>query len=175
MWSIQQCRWQRACGLHRGSVFGTVRVAVVTANGTSAERDVRITTWSPAIYTFDQSGKGQGIITFVNSASLAAPGRLGPRFPPRQSRRRPHYLPQWLRSGKPLDPQRSQFLRSGQHLRRRPDPGREYQLRRTCTPVRWPVPDQLYGSSRTASGSSVPLVIRIGLLTSAANVTLALL
>lgn len=53
-------------------------VAVSTPNGTSAAQQVQLASQSPAIYTLDQSGSGQAIVTFANSATLAAPAGATP-------------------------------------------------------------------------------------------------
>jgi uncharacterized protein (TIGR03437 family) len=55
---------------------GTAQVKVTTSAGESAAQTVQIAPASPAIFTFDQSGSGQGIVTFANTATLAAPPGL---------------------------------------------------------------------------------------------------
>jgi uncharacterized protein (TIGR03437 family) len=51
---------------------------VTNSAGSSAQRELIMAPVSPSIFTFDQSGGGQGIVVFVNTATLAAPLGLTP-------------------------------------------------------------------------------------------------
>jgi uncharacterized protein (TIGR03437 family) len=51
----------------------SIEVKVTNANGESAARVMQIAPASPAIFTFNQSGAGQGIVVFADTPTLAAP------------------------------------------------------------------------------------------------------
>lgn len=51
----------------------SVNVVVRTAQGESEPRRLTLASLNPAIYTMDQSGKGQGVVVLANSAIIAAP------------------------------------------------------------------------------------------------------
>ena len=52
---------------------GSTTLVVRTPAGSSDPRPVQIATFSPAIYTVDQTGFGQGVVVFSNTPDLAAP------------------------------------------------------------------------------------------------------
>jgi len=51
----------------------TATLVVVNAAGSSAPREIQLDAFSPAIFTAEVSGSGQGAVTFANSAVLAGP------------------------------------------------------------------------------------------------------
>jgi uncharacterized protein (TIGR03437 family) len=51
---------------------------VTNSAGSSEQRELVLAPASPSIFTFNQSGGGQGIVVFVNTATLAAPLGLTP-------------------------------------------------------------------------------------------------
>ena len=51
----------------------TATLVVTNAAGSSAPREIQLDVFSPAIFTVEVSGSGQGAVTFANSAVLAAP------------------------------------------------------------------------------------------------------
>ena len=51
----------------------TATLVVTNAAGSSASREIQLGVFSPAIFTVDVSGSGQGVVTFANTAALAAP------------------------------------------------------------------------------------------------------
>ncbi len=53
-------------------------VQVTTPGGVSEQRTISLATVAPSVYTFNQSGTGQGVVTFAGTATLAAPRGLTP-------------------------------------------------------------------------------------------------
>ena len=51
----------------------TSSVRVFSINGVSEARTLAVATLSPAIYTLNQSGSGQGIVVFADTATIAGP------------------------------------------------------------------------------------------------------
>lgn len=56
----------------------SVEVVVTNAVGAGMSRTLSVAATSPSVFTFDQSGAGQGIVVFANTATLAGPNGLTP-------------------------------------------------------------------------------------------------
>jgi uncharacterized protein (TIGR03437 family) len=71
-----------------GNLAGTTASVVVTnSGGASTSRTIQINQVSPAIFTLNQQGTGQGAIFFANSLTLAArAGAFAPNFESRPAR-----------------------------------------------------------------------------------------
>lgn len=57
----------------RGRAGELDTVIIKTPSGDSNPIEIRPATLSPAIFTFDQTGRGQGIVVFANTSTLVAP------------------------------------------------------------------------------------------------------
>ena len=55
------------------AVQGTATMVITNAAGSSEPRVVQLDTYSPAVYTLNQTGSGQGVVLFSNTSDLAGP------------------------------------------------------------------------------------------------------
>ncbi len=161
----------------------TASVVVTTGAGSSTPRTIQINEFSPAIFTTNQQGTGQGWVLFANSLTAAAPAGSIPGVDSRPARAG-EILTIYCNGLGPVDPPVADGNNTLDRLR-------NTRTRPTVLVGNVPVPDgdilfsglapqfvALYQinfrmPSGAPAGDAVPIVIRIGGVDSSSRVTIA--